>query len=728
MRAGSPAGRPWVSLVLAAIALGVAVAAWTAIDRRPPEWDYANHLQRALECHRILAGHAAAGEILWQSGFYPPGALCLAGAAYFLFPNTFLTARLLMLAWTALAMAAVLALGRRLLDARTGALAAILLASAPLTAVLLLSFQLDTPLMAMVAVALWALARTEAFGATGRSLAFGAVLAAGMLTKIPFGLYVLPPLLWAAVQAARAPDRRARLSRLAGALALGAILMLPWYGARLVSLPQTILYRAGAMGAEEGDPTPLSVAGLLTYPHHMVYALGPVTALLLLLGVVWLWRERSARGFLWTASLLPFALISLLQNKDLRYLVPLIPAASLVAAAAGRGLSSRGRRGLIAACAALGAVQVSMVMFGLPPAPRVPSRAESLVRPPDPAAWPQPAILDAIARDRGRQPTTIAVVPNHPFFSRSNFAYEIARRELPFQAGRAWRAAPLGVDYVVVKGGAQGPAWTAERSERITRAFEGADPYLAAIYPVAAEYPLPDGSVASLRARRIPPLRAVTPAAVARRLESLPGRLLEDPLLADHVRDPVNVRIRLDYESEAILRGEVARATIEADSAVIGELRRRERAPLRVRDAVVEIRGLLINPHRLMATGALEVLDAADVRVERLRVTEQDLTAMLHGQPAGRGVRVELGDGEVRLRLTRVGPPVSVRARLVPGVEGRPFGLVVDQLRIAGLPVPTGLVNWLARQVDPTRALRRLPIAVSVAPIRIEPGRILIGP
>jgi hypothetical protein len=730
MRAGSTAARPWVWLVLAVIALGAAVVVWTAGDRRPPEWDYANHLERALGCHRILAGRAPLGEILWQSGLYPPGALCLAGAAYFVFPATLLTARLLMLAWVAVAMAAVYALGRRLLDAETGLLAAILLAAAPITAVLLLSFQLDVPLMAAVAVALLALARAEAFARAGRSLALGAALAAGMLVKSTFGIYVLPPLAWAAWQAARAPDRRARLLRLAGALALAGGLVLPWYGARLATLPATILYRATASGAEEGDPLPLTAAGLLTYPAHLAYALGPLAAALLVWGVLALWRERAARGFLWAALLLPLAAISLAHNKDLRYLVPVLPAMAVVAAVPGRALSRRARIGLLGLCALAGALQVSMALFGVPSPPPVPGRSERLVmsRPPDPAPWPQRAIVDAIERERGRRPTAVAVVPNHPFFSRSNFSYEIALRALPYRAGRAWRSAPLGIDYVVLKSGAQGPAWTAERPERIARAFAGGDPHLAAVYPVVAEYPLPDGSVAALRVRRVPPLRSVSPAAVARRLESLPARLLDDPLLASHVRDPVNPRVRIAYAPEAILRGEVARATIEADSAVIGELRRRERAPLRVRDARLEIEGLLINPHRLMATGDLEVLDAAAVRVEQLRITEQDLAALLQGQPAGRGLRVELGQGEARAILTRLGPPVALRARLVPGAEDRPLSLVVDELRVAGLPVPTALVNWLVRQVDPTRALRRLPVAVSLAPVRIEPGRIVVGP
>jgi hypothetical protein len=37
------------------------------------------------------------------------------------------------------------------------------------------------------------------------------------------------------------------------------------------------------------------------------------------------------------------------------------------------------------------------------------------------------------------------------------------------------------------------------------------------------------------------------------------------------------------------------------------------------------------------------------------------------------------------------------------------------------------LIDWIVRQFDPTLALRKLPFEVTLAPIRIEPGRIVIG-
>src|SRR5258705_6002340 len=79
-------------LALAGLLLGVcaATSVWLVIDRRPPEWDHANHLERAVDCHRSLRIVADSGprEILEASSFYPPVVTC---AALSFYPRILLT-------------------------------------------------------------------------------------------------------------------------------------------------------------------------------------------------------------------------------------------------------------------------------------------------------------------------------------------------------------------------------------------------------------------------------------------------------------------------------------------------------------------------------------------------------------------------------------------------------------------------------------------------------------
>ena len=167
-----------------------------------------------------------------------------------------------MMAFLALAMAALYGLGRRLADAETGVWAAFLFATAPFVVFSLTNFQLDLPLAAMVAFAVYALVRSESFGNARWSLALGAVFGFGMLTKPPFAIYAAPPVLWGLWCALRSPDRRRRLGWAAAALAIGALLALPWYGPRLFGLPMQILNRSFKQAAEQQNPEPLTSAAL----------------------------------------------------------------------------------------------------------------------------------------------------------------------------------------------------------------------------------------------------------------------------------------------------------------------------------------------------------------------------------------------------------------------------------------------------------------------------------
>jgi 4-amino-4-deoxy-L-arabinose transferase-like glycosyltransferase len=181
---------PRLRLTLLFIVVCSATAVWVLIDRRPPEWDHANHLERAVDCYRRLRIVSDSGvrEILEASSFYPPVVTCAAGALYLMFPIAPLTAQPVMLGFLGVAMACLYGLGRRLADAETGLWSEFFFATAPFVAFSLTNFQLDLPLVAMVTLALYAPTRTEDFSEPRWSLALGMTLGLGMPTKPPFAV------------------------------------------------------------------------------------------------------------------------------------------------------------------------------------------------------------------------------------------------------------------------------------------------------------------------------------------------------------------------------------------------------------------------------------------------------------------------------------------------------------------------------------------------------------
>ncbi|HJV54927.1 MAG TPA: glycosyltransferase family 39 protein [Methylomirabilota bacterium] len=200
-------GRSAVALAGLLAGLGIVMAVWLSIDRRPPEWDHANHLERAVLCQRSLTEPAreALQEIIAESSFYPPIVTCAAGMLGFVLAPL-AAAHAVMWAALVVGTLAVLGLGRRLLDPAAGLLAAFLFATAPFVVFSLMNFQLDLPLAAVVALALYALARSEALSEWRWSLGLGAVMGLGMLTKPPFAAYLSGALVWAAWRACWPPS------------------------------------------------------------------------------------------------------------------------------------------------------------------------------------------------------------------------------------------------------------------------------------------------------------------------------------------------------------------------------------------------------------------------------------------------------------------------------------------------------------------------------------------
>jgi hypothetical protein len=691
-------------------------AVWLSINTRPPEWDHANHLERTVACaHDLAAGNVEA--LLGRSTFYPPLVFCTAALAYRLWPSDAAAAQATILAFLGAGMVAVYLLGRRLASGSAGVVAALLFGTAPFVVYSALRFQLDLPLASMVAVALLLLLCTERFTRPGWSIAAGVVLGLGMLTKPPFAAYMLAPL---ALVVAGIRQRRATLNFVL-ALVVGAVPALPWYGLRLFGLAAQVSNRSFKQAAESGFPDPLTWPALAYYPRTFVTQFGVVAALLLVAGLAVAVRRRP--WFALIALLPAFALFELLQNKNFRYTLPLLPVAAVVAGLGFDALRGRARTAVAVVVGIAAAIQVSATVADVPGDVTVPGLRVPLVMSSPPARedWRQREILRLVTRDSGGAARVVSVVPNHPFFSAANFRYYGLRDDLRLGIGRAWSDYPLNIDYLVLKTGHQGPEFSIAKAQRINERF-ARDPFLAAAFPAIGAFALPDGSVATVRVRRPAPVTGLSALALAERVRAGAGSLLKE-----FVADPEGLRIALDYEAAALARGTIRRVTINAAAARVGELRRPNAATLRLRDVRVVLENLTVNPARAAAEGAVEPLALERFRIERLRLSETDLQAFLLELKRMQRLRVAFLDDAVQVHVAQGGPDVDLRLSIMPGQDGRPIVLDARAVRVAGVPVPDALTGWIVRNYDPTLRWSRLPVAVEVAPVRIRKGVLEVG-
>ncbi|MBI4592619.1 MAG: glycosyltransferase family 39 protein, partial [Candidatus Rokubacteria bacterium] len=369
----------------------LAVAVWLAVDRRPPEWDHANHLERSVLCARDLVQRDL-GSILQRSTFYPPLVLCAAGVAYLVAPSDAAAGQAVILAFLGLGMAATFLLGQRVAGGPGGVVAAVVFGTAPFMVWQALRFQLDVPLAAMVALALEVLLGTESFTRRGWSLAAGVILGLGMLTKPTFAVYVLPPALLVLGRTRAGAAWNATV-----AAVIATLVSLPWYGPRLLGFAHQISARSFRQAAEQGHPDPLSAAGLTYYPLHFVEQFGVVAVLLFAVGLLAAVRRRVWFPLM---ALLPLLVFFLIQNKNLRYTQPLLPAAAVLSGLGFVSLSRGLRWTASVAVVVAGVVQISTATFAVPPAlPLVPGKiALTMESPPTRADWHHRDILAAVVR------------------------------------------------------------------------------------------------------------------------------------------------------------------------------------------------------------------------------------------------------------------------------------------------------------------------------------------
>lgn len=317
-------------LVLAGLWL-IGSLAWIQADRMVRDGDEEGHVGAA----ELFLQQLRSGELLafmddaWrgQLGEYPPLVPALTGAWWKLMgegaPESLAVrsvglGSLLLTAW------ALGQLAHRHDDGRGHAVTAAVgfVLCLPLANGVARHFMPEAPLMAAVALAVWAAVRAGERPSWGRAAFLGGVLGLGLLVKQTFVLTAALPVLVAL--------RRPRLPWLASGL-VALVVAGPWY---LRHLDAQLRYGSESAG-RSGELTLLGEA--LYYPAATAWAgWGPVLTLGVIGGVAWALRERRARALLLPAAwfLGGMLILALIPKKYPRLLLPLLPAGGLVVAVA----------------------------------------------------------------------------------------------------------------------------------------------------------------------------------------------------------------------------------------------------------------------------------------------------------------------------------------------------------------------------------------------------------
>ena len=531
---------PWswlevIGLLTAWAGITAITVHWLGQNHAPLSFDQSHHFLLSLGYRDILADPWRWPDLCSFAIYYPPlfhtslAAMMLAGGVslqYAPLINSFWLLMLMLPTWL---------LGREAFGRAAGMAGAVLLALIPASAGLAREVLMEVCLAAMVAWAVWALAHSQGLSNRRWLLLLGALAGLGMLAKWTFALYMLGPLAWCLCRGRRrglAVDWRG----VAWALVIGAAVCLPWYLHSPATLIKNMLINAGPVALREGDPAVFSLDGLLYYPlslvnHQMFLPLAGLAVLGLLAGLIRR-RERCALLAVW--FLTGLVLITLLRNKDSRYLYPLLAPACLFAVGWAGMLGRRWLRIIaLAAVLALAILHFGAVSYGWGSLARErvwwvggkPLRLSGpksvYARRPSPHDWQLPAILAATEGDwlRKSRPPRLGVV------AALTYCNKVALESWAAAHGEAvcvvsavepthWRPGReerdmvrdlMSLDYLVTKSGNLG------LDPDYVRVQKAAQKALLPKARLVKEFPMPDGSRASLWRLANDPARPVPP-------------------------------------------------------------------------------------------------------------------------------------------------------------------------------------------------------------------------
>ncbi len=489
---------------------------WLARDTRPPVWDMAMHQSYAL--NYLPGGAVTARGILppWgRSGNYPPFVHLVIAFFYLLFHPGPHIAILANVPATFLLFWAIYELASDLSGPAAAKWACLLTALTPYLIWMSRETILDYWLSAWVAVSLVLLRRTCGFESHSTSLLLGGALAMGMLTKWIFAGFLFFPLLYVCFQS-KVWRSSGRSLRLADTLIVAGCISGFWYVPNISRLIRFFGANA-SIGAREGEPPVFSLQSWIYYLRLLEgYQLFGLLFALVCIACIWVFRKKLLGdcGFLAVAILGGWFSMTLLRTKDARFTMPLLGLLAITGAAWIQSWKASwyARAAKVILVATL-CFQSYATNFGVSWLPRRIVLAKGyqgsfrwdwnlylqdfyILGRPRREDWKQAEILARIAQaaSKNREPVSLAVVPDLPYFSAANFDLMARLAELRIRVDHPQSAAN-GIhafdsfNYVLMTEGEQGMPWTTTAASALNKIIVDEHE----IFRLIDIYPLPDG-------------------------------------------------------------------------------------------------------------------------------------------------------------------------------------------------------------------------------------------
>ena len=322
----------------------ISIVIWLKLDSNLPHWDMGRHLYHTIKYRELwqgfFDGEKSLAGLLTMYMYYPPLVHNLGLIFSIIFGFSADSAVYSNIVWIMILSYSIYCIAKHYFDRIAAVGAVIIIFSMPIIIGQMREFQVDFPLLSIFALSFWMLIKSDNFKNSRFSFLFGLVFGLGMMVKWSYAFFGLP---LAGVYAILAlwhskEEKRAVLKNILFA-AIGALLVCGlWYYRNLSGLRSDFGQNGVRQAQVEGDPYGLNIAAYSWYAKMSSYYYFFLPLLLtFILGLLNVFKKKETlkrSGFLVLLLALFYLIISTLPNKDIRYIMPAILLAAVIAASA----------------------------------------------------------------------------------------------------------------------------------------------------------------------------------------------------------------------------------------------------------------------------------------------------------------------------------------------------------------------------------------------------------
>lgn len=347
---------------------------WVKINTAVPDFDDAGHTVLTLIYSKIIAGEfpvSGVSDFLRQSSYYPPFVYWLATPVVWVFGGDYKVLQYFSVLFVPVSGLFVYLLTKELGKSDWWAFSAgVFYVLFPQVWEQSRYLMLDLPLTTFVLISVYCLVKSDNFDDVRWVLVSFLFASFAQLTKWYAGVFLFVPFVYYFWMALGSVEKvRERVVHAFMGLGVAMLLVLPWYGVNLVSLLEQTVYFSKP---HAGNPTSvLSVTNWFYYIAALVnYQVVSITALWLVFSIlIWVKSDKDWKWLLVLELVFVYVVFTILGNKNIRFLMPLLPYLAVVMGYGSYWLGQRsklGSRVLMSGMGLFGAGLFLINSFGFP--------------------------------------------------------------------------------------------------------------------------------------------------------------------------------------------------------------------------------------------------------------------------------------------------------------------------------------------------------------------------